>query len=115
VTTTEVSQIVKPPPSAHRSAAKLDLEQEFGRQVPRLRRIVAGMGLGGPDGDDVLHDVYLAAMKMKQTDRTDRLEPRAKKRRPKTYSLMNQPRSEMRKVVYRLSTLSPLIYLIAEF
>ena len=31
--------------------------------------------------------------------RPDRLEPRVKKRRPKTYPLMNQPRSEMRKVL----------------
>jgi len=31
--------------------------------------------------------------------RPNRLEPRVKKRRPKTYSLMNQPRPEMRKAL----------------
>ena len=32
-------------------------------------------------------------------DRADRYEPRVKKRRPKQYSLMTKPRSELRKAL----------------
>ena len=43
-----------------------DLTQVYDHALPRLRRVVAGMGIQAADAADILQDVYLVAMQRTQ-------------------------------------------------
>jgi RNA polymerase sigma-70 factor (ECF subfamily) len=44
----------------------------FIRHIERLRRLVVGMGLSAEDGEDILQDVYIEAVKRPPNARSDR-------------------------------------------
>ena len=43
--------------------AEVSLQQVFVQQTPQLKRVIAGMGLGACDAEDILQDVYVKVMK----------------------------------------------------
>jgi hypothetical protein len=59
--------------------------------------------------EESLHQaVLLIIAKDTVPDRPDRQEPRARKRRPKNYQLLNKPRSQFREIPHRNKYSKPL-------
>lgn len=58
----EWTRVVSPEEAAGAGGCHPDIARSFQAMLPRLKRVVAGMGLTGPGGEDILQNVFVEAL-----------------------------------------------------